>query len=81
MKTFFATFGQNHANRNCFVEIVAEDHHVARLYMISTYLDQWLQQSMSENREVTNGRRRLTKVFQAAGKELHFTTGRRGNAH
>ena len=74
MKTFFATFGANHAHANCFVEVVAHDHHAARFYMISEHRDQWTQKFTNQRPDRL---RRLTKVFQAAGKELRFTTGRR----
>ena len=73
MKTFFATFGQKHRHSGRFVEIVAEDHHAARFYMIATYAADWSQQLFDRT---PGNRRRLVTVYQKPGRELSFTLRR-----
>lgn len=41
MPRFFATFGTGQEYAGCYVEILAEDHHTARVFMIKAHGTRW----------------------------------------
>lgn len=72
MTPFYATFGVGHGYAGCYVEILAENAHAARAFMLNQHGDQWGEMYL-QDRFVDIGRKhdlyKLATVQQVSDAE------------